>query len=97
MTSRKIPSVRMLKGKVMILRNRPTVAFSRPITTAAISAGTKPRHMKSGHKMGNNQQRERAQNPMEKKPHSVVLRELALNDDSLCFGRKMRAACPFTV
>ena len=42
MTSRKIPSVRMLKGIVMILSKRPRVALSRPMTTAAISAGIKP-------------------------------------------------------
>ena len=42
MTSRKIPSVRMLMGKVMIFRNSPTVAFSSPMTSAAINAGSRP-------------------------------------------------------
>ena len=70
MTSRKIPSVRMLIGKVMIFRNSPTVAFSSPITSAAIKAGTQTRHVKSRHEMGNNEQRDRAQYPMKKKPHA---------------------------
>ena len=33
------PSVRMLIGKVMIFKKSPTVAFSSPMTTAAIRAG----------------------------------------------------------
>ena len=32
----------MLRGKVMIFKRTPTVALSRPMTTAAISAGTIP-------------------------------------------------------
>ena len=37
-----------LRGKVMIFRKKPSVAFSRPITSAAISAGHNPATIKPG-------------------------------------------------
>src|SRR2546427_132223 len=41
-TSQNIPSVSRVRGKVTILRKAPSVAFTKPITRAAISAENGP-------------------------------------------------------
>jgi hypothetical protein len=41
-TNQKIPSVRIVSGKVMIFRKNPSVALINPIKTAAISAAAGP-------------------------------------------------------
>ena len=45
-----MPSVKMLMGKVTIFNTSPSVAFSRPMTSAATSAGCKPSTWKPGRK-----------------------------------------------
>src|SRR5664279_1803860 len=42
MTHQKIPRVRKVRGKVMSFRKSPSVAFTSPITSAAISAALNP-------------------------------------------------------
>ncbi len=42
MTNQKTPRVRMVSGKVMIFSSTPKVAFTNPITSAAMSAAPAP-------------------------------------------------------
>ncbi|MDQ1387851.1 MAG: hypothetical protein QOF56_1305 [Acidobacteriaceae bacterium] len=42
MTNQKTPKVRMVSGKVMIFSNTPKVAFTNPMTSAAIRAAPTP-------------------------------------------------------
>ena len=68
-TNQKMPREISVSGNVTTFRNKPTVAFTNPITIAAIRAAPKPLTLKASDQVSDNHQADGTQQPVQQRVH----------------------------